>query len=59
MPALTFAEVVSIVNKQDDPEIGIVRDGFINYLVLNSPGGDFVFNDNTIDKLEMVLTELE
>ena len=64
MPALTFAQVVDIVNKQEDPTIGHVRDGDINYLVLNAPsqgkkGGDFLFNDESMDKLEKMLDHLE
>ena len=59
MPAQTFAEVVTIVSKQDDPTVGHVRDGAINYLVLNAPSGDFVHNNDSIDSLEKVLDILE
>ena len=59
MPALTFAEVIETVQKQEDPTIGHVRDGDINYLVLNAEGGDFLFNDESMDKLDKMMDHLE
>jgi hypothetical protein len=43
------------VKKQEDPEVGYVRDGDINYLVLNATSGDYTMNDKSMDKLEKVI----
>ena len=36
-----------------------MRDGDINYLVLNAANGDFVCNDKSMDRLEKILDSLE
>lgn len=54
---LKIEEVIAKVNAQKDPSLGLVKDGPIYYLVLNKE--DYLFNKESIIKLEEALTQLE
>jgi len=51
-------EVIAKVNSMDDSICGVVKDGPINYLVLNDQG-DFMFTTTNVARLERALELLE
>ena len=57
MPSLSIKEVISKVNSQADPSIGVVSDGSTHYLVLNKE--DFLFNSDTIKQVNDHLDIIE
>ena len=55
---LSISEVIAKVDTQADPEIGVVRDGSIIYLVLNNKD-DYTFNTERVAKLDAMLDHIK
>lgn len=45
-----FKQIVAQVAAQDDPTLGLVKDGNVFYFVINNPEAQNTFDDVWIDK---------